>query len=134
MFKKILFRTLYIVAFLVIIANTAISAAKSLNPDINDLPKGELSVSYPSPDGNSRIDIYIVQSNFGSAVRGDYVRGNEHKNIYWQTGADSATVRCLTDDTVTIDDVHLFINTEVYDSRLSYAIFSGGIIRENIEK
>lgn len=132
MVKSIVIRTLYVLAFLVIILNTAISVYESLNPDINNLPKGELLSSCNSPNGDSRIDLYVVKADFGSAVRGEYVTGDTQRNIYWQTGTDTANVEWLSEKSILIDTVPLNVKTDMFDSRRGTAIFSEGVLAENI--
>lgn len=132
MIKNIVIRTLYVLAFLVIIFNTAISVYESLNPDINNLPEGKLLSSYRSPNGLSHIDLYVVKADFGSAVRGEYVTGDTHRNIYWQTGTDTANVKWLSEKSILIDNVPLNVKTDMFDSRRGTAIFSEGILAENI--
>lgn len=134
MVKNFLLKGLYILTVLVTVVNTVISVAVSLNPDINDLPEGTLSVTFPSPNGISRIDIYVVESTFGNAVRGDYVCLGEHRNIYWQTDADTARVRWLSEKSIIIENIPLNVKTDKYDSRRGTAIFSEGILAENISE
>lgn len=134
MLKKYLFRTLYLLAFAVMIFNTVFSVVKSLTPDISDLPKGSLINSFASPNGNARIDIYVVNCNLGTAVRGDYVHGDKHKNIYWQTGTNTAKVEWLSEKSILIDNIPLNVKTDKFDSRRGTAIFSEGILAENISE
>ena len=132
MFKNILFKALYILAFLVMAANTCILTFKSLNPDINDLPKGDIITSYRSPNGRSRIDIYLVKNNLGTAVRGEYVTDDLCRNIYWQTGTDTAKVMWLSEKSIIIDSIPLNVKTDKFDSRRGTAIFSEGVLAKNI--
>ena len=132
MLQKYLRRTLYILAFAVMIFNTVFSLVKSLTPDINDLPEGSLLTSFASPSGNARVDVYVVNCSLGSAVRGDYVHGDSHRNIYWQTGADTAKVEWLSEKSILIDNIPLNVKTDKFDSRRGTAIFSEGILAENI--
>lgn len=134
MFKKVFFRTLYVLTLLIVIVNTAFAVNDSLSPDINDLPEGTLCASYPSPDGYARIDIYSVSCDLGSGVKGVYVTGNENKNIFWQTGKTTAYVRWIDGSNAVIDNVALDIKNEVFDSRFGTAIFSEGILRRRNKK
>ncbi len=129
---RIFFRILYVFAFLVITANTAFSAVKSLSPDIADLPEGELLFSSVSPAGTSQVNFYVVKNSIGSAIRGEKVDGNSRFNIYWQTGTDTA-------DTVWVDEYRIVINgmtinvlTDKFDCRRGTAIFSQGSTAEQI--
>ena len=131
MLSKIFFRTLYVLTFLVVIANTLFTLHDSLNPDINDLPEGKFKTSYASPDGRSRIDIYVVDCDLGTGVKGVYVRGDNRKNIYWQTDQHDAGVQWLDGGRIVIGGIVLDLKTEVFDCRFSTAIFSEGILRRS---
>ena len=130
--KNILFQTLYILAFLVIIANTVIAAVQSLFPDISDLPEGDFIKSSVSPAGNSRVDFYLVENNLGVAVRGERVSGTKHTNIYWQTGIDDVEVQWLDEYGIVINEIPINIKTDKFDSRRGTAIFSEGVLAERI--
>ena len=130
--KGIFFKVVYALAFLLIFANTVISAVQSLNPDIDDLPVCRLIDSCDSPNGSSRIDVYLVSNSLGNAVRCDYVTGETHTNIYWQTNSDKAEVKWLSERSITINNVPLNVKTDKFDSRRGTAIFSEGVLAENI--
>ena len=75
MLKKYLRRTLYILAFAVMIFNTVFSVVKSLTPDINDLPEGSLLTSFASPSGSlftpSKISVFAINEDTTSASAGE---------------------------------------------------------------
>ena len=129
---RIFFGILYVLAFLVIIANTAFSAVKSLSPDINDLPKGELLFSSLSPSGTSRVDFYLVKNSIGSAIRGERVDGNTHTNIYWETGVDTVNAFWIDEYGIVINEMPLNVVSHKFDSRRGTAIFSEGSTAEQI--
>lgn len=130
--NNILIKVLYILAFLIITANTAISAVKSLTPDINDLPSGELLFSSVSPSGKLKVDFYIVKNNMGSAIRGELIDGDHRTNIYWQTGIDTADVIWQNDYSIIINELPINVLTDKFDSRRGTAIFSEGSTAEQI--
>ena len=130
--KNVLFITVYILAFLVITANTVTAAVQSLFPDISDLPKGDIIESTVSPNGTSRVDFYVVKNNLGTAIRGECVRGSKRANIYWQTGIDSVDVEWLDEQGIIINNIPLNIKTDKFDSRRGTAIFSEGVLAERI--
>ena len=130
--KSIVFKALYVLAFVLLITNTVFAALQSLNPDINDLPDGRLIESFNSPSGASRIDIYLVSNSIGTAIRGEYVSDKGNKNIYWQTGISGAEVEWLSEKSIIINRVPLNVKTDKFDSRRGTAIFSEGVLAENI--
>ncbi|MBO4432866.1 MAG: hypothetical protein J5852_04970 [Clostridia bacterium] len=137
MLKKLFFRTIYVLAFLVTVVNTVFALNGSIHPDINDLPDGKFKASYASPDGKSRIDIYVVDCDLGTGVKGVYVNGDTRKNIYWQTDQTDVKVKWTSNKKVIIDNISLTAKTEVFDSRFSTAIFSEGLLRrskKNVQK
>ncbi|MBR4909781.1 MAG: hypothetical protein IKZ47_00455 [Clostridia bacterium] len=120
--------TLYLLTFIIMIANVTAATVQSLNPDISSLPEGRLIDSVASPEGKSRIDVYLVSNNLGNAVRGVYVTGGRAANIYWQTGVDSAEIVWHSEQSITINNVPLNVKTDTYDSRRGTAIFSEGLL------
>ena len=130
--KNILTVSLYALTFAVIIFNTVFSAVKSLTPDISDLPEGDLIEISASPNEDSQIYFYLIKNKIGCAVRGELVKGDERKNIFWQPGVDSVSVRWLSEVGVIINDIPLNIETDKFDSRRGTAIFSEGVTAEKI--
>ena len=107
---------------------------ESMSPDINDLPQGKFKTTFASPDGKSRIDIYVVKCDLGTGVRGVYINGNEQKNVYWQTDQTYAAVKWVDENKAIIDNISLDLKTEVFDSSFSTAIFSEGRLRRSKKK
>ena len=134
MFKKIFFRTIYVLTFLVVVANTLFALDNSIHPDINDLPDGKFKSSYASPDGKSEIEIYVVDCDLGTGVKGVLVSGDTRKNIYWQTDQTDVKVKWTSNKKVVIDNISLNIKDDVFDSRFSTAIFSEGLLRRSKRK
>lgn len=130
--NNILFRILYVLAFVVMIINTAFAVFQSLFPRISDLPEGKLIKSYVSPEQGSQVDFYLVKNNLGAAVRGERVVGNRHINIYWQTGIDDVSVQWVDEYGIIINKIPLNLKTDRFDSRRGTAIFSDGVLAENI--
>ena len=91
--------------------------------DIETLPVGEFLYSSLSPDGENTVSVYKVKMPGGSAIRGAAVSLNENgekteRNIFWQLGADSASVGWVRDNTVSINERIINVeNGSVYDSR-----------------
>lgn len=91
-----------------------------LSPNMDKLPEGELLNSYPSPNSENTINIYLCNggATVDYAIRGEVVKSDGTKrNIYYEYHCDSAQVEWLSDDTVIINDVTLNIDTDVYDYR-----------------
>lgn len=122
--KNIVFQVLYILTFLIIIVNTVTAAVQSLYPDISDLPEGTFIKSSVSPDGNSRVDFYLVENNLGVAVRGERVSGSKRTNIYWQTDIYDVEVQWIDEYGIVINEIPINIKTDKFDSRRGTAIFS----------
>ena len=131
MLKKYFFRSLYILTFLVVIINTVFAMHDSLSPDINDLPDGVLKATSVSPDGDSRVDISVVDCSLGTAVKGVYVKDGKSKNVYWQTDQTEAAVKWIDRENAVIGGISLDLSEEVFDSRFSTAIFSEGLLRRS---
>ena len=130
--NNILFRILFVLAFAVIAANTVTATIQSLFPSISNLPQGEFMQSSISPEGNSRVDFYIIKNSMGVAIRGERVRGDEHDNIYWQTNIDSVNVEWLDEKGIIINSIPLNIETDKFDSRKGTSIFSDGVLAYKI--
>ena len=114
------------------IINTTFSVFQSLFPRISDLPEGKLIKSYISPEQSSQVDFYLVKNNLGVAVRGERVVGDRHINIYWQTGIDDVSVQWVDEYGIIINKIPLNLKTDRFDSRRGTAIFSDGVLAENI--
>ena len=91
--------------------------------DIESLPEGEFLYSSLSPDGENTVSLYKVKMPGGFAIRGTSVNLDENgvkseRNIFWQLGADSAIVGWVSDNTVSINEKILNVESgTVYDSR-----------------
>ncbi|MBR6408107.1 MAG: DUF5412 domain-containing protein [Clostridia bacterium] len=88
---------------------------------MDNLPKGELLASYPSPDEKYTVNIYLTDGGATTdyAVRGEAVEAETGKarNIYWQYHEDNADVVWISDDTVEINGIKLNVLTGKYDYR-----------------
>lgn len=127
-------RALFVIAFFVIIFNTVFAVTQSLFPKISDLPEGKLLKSYTSPGKSSRVDFYLIDNNLGTAIRGERVIGDEHINIFWQTGIDNVAVQWVDEYGIMVNKIPISIRTDKYDSRRGTSIFSDGVLAENISK
>ena len=84
------------------------------------LPAGELMASYPSPNGENVVNMYLCNggATVDFAVRGEVVyQSGRKKNIYWQYHEQDAWVVWWGSDTVTINFQMLDIHRDVYDYR-----------------
>ena len=130
--RNIVSRTLFILTAVIILSNTVISVVSSLMPDISNLPKGKFLQSTTSPEGDYKINFYVVKNNLGAAVRGERVGGGKNINIYWQTGIEDVKTYWIDEYGIVINDIPLNIKTDRFDSRRGTAIFSDGVLAENI--
>lgn len=91
--------------------------------NIESLPQGEFLYSSLSPDGENTVSLYKVKMPGGFAIRGAAVHLDENgvkteRNIFWQLGSDSAIVGWVSDNTVSINDQIVNVESNVvYDSR-----------------
>ena len=132
--NKFLARTLYILTFLIMFANTAFAVTRALSPDIDDLPEGKLIRSSVSPQGNYQVNFYLVSNNLGSAVRGERIVGEKRVNIFWQTGVDDVTVKWVNEGGILVNQIPLNLKTDRYDSRRGTSIFSDGVLDESLNE
>lgn len=97
-----------------------LSGCSLLFPSMESLPVGEFVESYPSPNSENILNIYLCAegATVDFAIRGEVEKSDgTKKNIYWEYHCDSAEVEWLSDDTVVINDKTLNINTDAYDWR-----------------
>ncbi len=86
---------------------------------IEDVPNGNFVSSVASPDGQTVINCYKVETILGNAIRCSVSKkGEEERNIYWDTEADRANVYWIDNKTIKINDVSIDISDDIYyDSR-----------------
>ena len=130
--SNILPRILYILAAIMIVANTVFSVINSLIPNIDDLPEGEFISSFKSPAETSEVKFYLVKNNLGTAIRGEKVNGDKSTNIYWQTDIDTVSVQWLDEYGIVINDIPLNLKNDKFDCRRGTAIFSDGVTAEKV--
>ncbi|MGE5395900.1 MAG: DUF5412 family protein [Chitinophagales bacterium] len=89
---------------------------------LDNLPKGDLLESYPSPDGQYTLNIY--RTNGGAttdfAIRGEVIFNKldrKPKNIYWEYHRDSADVHWVDNYTANINGHKLNVLKDEYDFR-----------------
>lgn len=130
--KNIVFKLVYLITALIMIAEIGVSVTKSLFSDIAELPVGELKTSSASPTGEKTMNIYLVKNNLGAAIRGEIVQNGEKYNIFWQTGIDTVDAVWLNDDTVVINEIPLNADDKFgYDCRRGYSLFDEGSLEQN---
>lgn len=124
MAKKAVFG-LYLLTVLVVLFNTFYSVHDYLSADINNLPEGDFEYSIQSPDGQNKMNIYLVKNSIGTAVRGEFETKDGVSNIFWQTGADSADVVWNSDTVIVINGIPVD-SEHPYDCRRGTALFTEG--------
>ena len=121
--KNIIFPIVYLLAFLVVVANLVFIVKDAFFDDLNSLPEGEFLYSSMAPDNNTTISVYRVSAPFGNAVRAECLLLSEtgtvsKRNVFWQTGTETAIVGWLDNNTVTINSKNInLLNGEIFDSR-----------------
>ena len=129
--KGILFLCFYILAFLVMIINSVYIVVNNVFLDISDVPNGTKHESFISPDGTMVLEVYLVESKMGNAVRVTKTENNKTENIFWQTNASKATVTwpLSNDERVMINGIVLDLTKdEIYDCRSMRSIFNDGLM------
>ena len=106
-----------IAMFFVMIFNTVGVVLDTFFYTVEDVPRGEFVATYPSPYGDAKVDVYVVKNPISNAVRCEVVKGEETRNLYWEVGADKASVTWLDKTIVYINGRTLDINKSEYDSR-----------------
>ncbi len=85
------------------------------------LPQGELLHTYPSPNEEYQINIYLCDGGATTdwSIRGELVECQTglSKNIYWCYHEKDADVQWIDNETVTINGRELQIHSDVYDWR-----------------
>ncbi len=129
--KSIGFKVLYVITAIVVIVEVAFSVNSSLFTDISELPKGTLMYSEKSPSGKKTVNIYLVENNLGTAVRGEIAEDGTSHNIFWQTGIDDVNVYWSDNKNIVINDIPLdSTDTFGYDCRRGYSLFNEGSIEQ----
>lgn len=130
--KNIGFKILYFVTAIVIFADLTCTIWGGLFTDISQLPTGELSYSTVSPSGDKSLNIYVVENNISTAVRGEISTATDTYNIFWQTDIETVDAYWNDDKNVVINDIMLDSgDTFGYDCRRGYSLFDEGSIEQN---
>ncbi len=130
--KNIGFKILYFVTAIVIFADLSCTIRGGLFTDISQLPTGELSYSTVSPSGDKSLNIYVVENNISTAVRGEIATATDTYNIFWQTDIETVDAYWNDDKNVVINDIMLDSgDTFGYDCRRGYSLFDEGSIEQN---
>lgn len=123
---------------IITLVNLGFNIYNSLFYNLDNLPVGEFSFSSFSQDFKT-LKIYTVNCpTLGKAVRGelcyeDKDGKNITKNIYWETGTDTAIVAWIDQNTVSINYNNVDINYG-YDSRRHITIPNTPAINKGILK
>ena len=102
--------------------------------DIAQVPKGEHQATYQSINGRTVLDVYLVETDIGNAVRVTKTVKGKTENIFWQANEKSVTVYWPSnnDKLVVINGIVLDLyNNEIYDSRSMSSIFNDGLMGWN---
>lgn len=130
--KNLWFKILYAITAIVVFADLTCTIRGSLFTDISQLPKGELSYSAVSPSGDKALNIYVVENNISTAVRGEIVTSTDKYNIFWQTDIETVDAYWNDEKNVVINDIMLDSGDLFgYDCRRGYSLFDEGSIEQN---
>jgi hypothetical protein len=127
--KKIWFNIYYFAALLVILVNSAFLIKDNYFINIDRVPKGEYSHSDFSPDESIELKVYFIELPVGNSVRITETKGNETRNIFWQTGVEKAKIKWKNNSTVIINGIDLNLKDgEFFDCRSISSIFNDGLM------
>lgn len=128
--NKILFISIYVLAFAVTVFNLVFSFKNYLFPNINDLPKGALVSETASPSGEKIVSVYLVKNGFGTAIRGTlYSKGKKEKTVFWQTGIDAVNITWQGEEVIYFDNIPIDGNGATpYDCRKGTSLFTDGAL------
>ena len=94
--------------------------------------KAKKSAEFLSPEGDKKIEVYLVRNSLGVAVRAQYLPTDESllpRNIYWQTDTDLTDVVWQSNRHVNINGVVINVDGGyAYDSRKGASIFRSGAL------
>ncbi|MBR4073147.1 MAG: hypothetical protein IKK24_04300, partial [Clostridia bacterium] len=103
--NNIFFKCFYILAGIILLFNTISDLGDSLFYSIEELPQGQKQAEFLSPQGDKKIEVYLIKNNLGVAVRAQYINldTKAHKNIYWQTDTEIMQVDWVNNSIVNIN-------------------------------
>ena len=130
--KNIFFLCFYLLTFIVMTLNGVYLVINTAYVDIADIPEGEHKYSLASPDGNSELKVYSVNTELGNAVRVSVTHNDNTENVFWQANISDADVYWFDNETVVINGITLNMkNGDTYDSRNVRSIFNDGLMGWN---
>lgn len=117
--KKILFSIVAVLCGLVFAASIVLFAYDNFFFNIKQLPEGEHIVSVTTTGDHFTINMYKVQNNMGTAIRGELLdnKTKTTKNVYWETNTDKAEVFWLNETMVSINGNVVDVTVDTFDSR-----------------
>ena len=117
--KKILFSIVAVLCGLVFAASIVFFAYDNFFFDIKQLPEGEHIVSVTTTGDHFTINMYKVQNNMGTAIRGELLdnKTKTTKNVYWETATDKTEVFWLNETMVSINGNVVDVTIDTFDSR-----------------
>lgn len=127
--KNIFFLCFYALTFAVMLANGIYLVVNNAFLDISDVPNGEYRSSSFSPDKESELKVYTVETDLGNGVRVSRTVNGKTENVFWQADAESASIYWNDNNTVVINGIMLdFEKNETFDSRSMRSIFNDGLM------
>lgn len=117
--KKILFSIVAVLCGLVFAASIVLFAYDNFFFNIKQLPEGEHIVSVTTTGDHFTINMYKVQNNMGTAIRGELLdnKTKTTKNVYWETATDKTEVFWLNETMVSINGNVVDVTVDTFDSR-----------------
>ena len=127
--KKVPIILIYVLTVVVTLINVFYMIRGTVFSDINDLPIGKHYMSCENPENTARIDMYRIENKLGCAVRCELTVGKTTRNVFWQTGINSAEIYWEDNKNVNINGVSLdVVDGGFYDCRRGISLFQEGAI------
>ncbi len=122
--KRIAFIAFYAIVLAVAVVNVVFYVKDQFFFSLTDLPKGEFIYASLSPQGDQSANFYRVDTPMGPAARVELISFESDtgtptvKNIYWETGKSSVTVRWEDNNIITVDEqAYDLSNGDTFDCR-----------------
>lgn len=127
--KGILFNIYSLITLVVVLVNSFFLIKENFFINIESVPTGIYQYSELSPDGLTELSVYFIELPVGNSVRVTETKHDETRNIFWQTGVDSAKIKWKNNNTVIINGIDLNLkDKEYFDCRSISSIFNDGIM------
>ena len=130
--NNLFFKIFYSLAAIVLVINMIALLKDEFSYSTDYLPTGEKCAEFLSPEGDKRVEVYLVRNALGVAVRAQYLPNDGEtapRNIYWQTDTDITDVKWQSNRHVDINGVVINVDGGyAYDSRKGASIFRSGAL------